>query len=315
VTSIETVGFKASEPFVKVRATNTTALPDNGAGAFNLSDAGTPQGNPASYRDLSVNTQLQGSTTEVRAKLTIFKEGLEAGDEVDLTSAIHGYTAETFTIMELTTEWPSKTSAAVYHLDLGLGEYAAATTGAGNGGPLGPIRLGPYIPGPGGPVSPGGGSVGSGSSAGGTTYAVALEANTFDDTIGSHDVEFDTIYDANDPFDVIGAIPALMGLTLSGGGTAIEATEPGTWAFWVQATGTTFEGNMTFGHPQFHANPIYELPDVNVIFANEATHFTHIVSLLTGETIEMQYSNDNAGDAVLQYVAVVVTRLGSFVMP
>lgn len=135
VVQVESIGYRGDVPFFKVRATNEDTLTDVGAAPFDLDD-----GPPANFKDLVVTRTLKDAVTEVRAKCQVFTEGLEAGMEIDITSTVEGFSAETFTIMDLTTEYPI-VDGATYTLDLGLGDFATATTSAADGGPLDPIRL------------------------------------------------------------------------------------------------------------------------------------------------------------------------------
>lgn len=317
VVVVETVGYEGDVPFVKVRATNGDALPDNGAGAFNLSDAGTPQGSPASFRDLSVNQQLQQGVTEVRAKVTIFKEGLEAGDEIALTSAVHGYTAETFTIMDLTTDYPVNDGAR-YTLDLGLGDYATATTGAGDGGPLSPVHLGKKKKGGGGTTD--GGGDGSGEIDGGYLMAIAVEATAIPTGAGTTNIPFDDVYLANDPYtSQSGVIPAWMGLSLLSSNTLFTALENGVWqvtALAVRNYGNpTYTGYLNFSHDMYIGNPTFVVPESwgdTTADTPTGITFSFTVSLKVGETFQFAVHNDTAGEPCLNLVAAVIVRLGGY---
>ncbi len=141
VNSVISTGYKGNHPFYRVRAVNADVLPDAGAAPFNLADTGTRYSSPAGFKDLEVTRILDNAIEEVRSKCIVFKEGVTWGMEIDITSVVEGYSAETFTVMEMTVDWPVKTGAT-YTLDLGLGVYATATTGGSDGGPLDPPVLG-----------------------------------------------------------------------------------------------------------------------------------------------------------------------------
>jgi len=126
IVSVESVGYRGNVAYLKCRATNEDELPDLGAAPWGLSDVPN-EATTFGFSDLGVTRIVDsGGTAQTRAKLTIYKEGLSAGMEIAVTSVVEGLSAETFTIMDLTTDWPTD-DAASYTLDLGLGDYTTAT--------------------------------------------------------------------------------------------------------------------------------------------------------------------------------------------
>lgn len=141
-----------------------------------------------------------------------------------------------------------------------------------------------------------------------TTYAVALDvAAAFNTSAGTHQVAFDTIWQATDPFGGLGAIPAELGLTLVAGD--ITATEAATWVFWLQATGeATNAGFVTFGHPNFASNPRWAMP--YTLNASNLLEVEFTCSLNPGDTILVFYENTGAAVCV-SYIGMQATRISS----
>ena len=87
------------------------------AAAFGLSD--TPNGSTTfGYRDFRLEVSQEAAGSETRISLVTFTPGLHAGEVVELTNALHGYSADDFSINEISTEY-LKDGSPIFHLALG----------------------------------------------------------------------------------------------------------------------------------------------------------------------------------------------------
>ena len=112
----ETPDVRGNVLFVKVTATNTDTAGASAA-PFGLSD--TPNGTTTfGYRNISRASVRTDTGDSVRVGLECWEEGLLPGQTVALTSALLGYSADDFTMVDCQVGW-DRDDHAVYKIHLG----------------------------------------------------------------------------------------------------------------------------------------------------------------------------------------------------
>jgi len=106
---------KTGHKFVTITATNTDEAIANPA-PFDLRDV------DGDFRNLEVTTTLHNGVTEIRGTLETFLAGLDPGDVFELTSATHGYTAEEFSIREISVGWLKSTGSTTPLFRIAFGD-------------------------------------------------------------------------------------------------------------------------------------------------------------------------------------------------
>ena len=119
VKTVDVDEYRGGHLFAKLGAAN--AGPIEGelptAAPFAISD--TPSGSQHGYESLSLSTRTtESGSVKTTAKLTIGEHGLWANQNVEVTSANHGLSAQEYLITEASVTWPTATSPR-YVLALG----------------------------------------------------------------------------------------------------------------------------------------------------------------------------------------------------
>ena len=116
VTGVTTDDFQTVLKYVHVTASNETDA-SIAAASFGLSD--DPDNSTTyGYSDLSVQETREADGLKTRISLKMWQPGLSAGNTVELTNALHGWSAEEFALNEIATTY-DKNDSPVYKLTLG----------------------------------------------------------------------------------------------------------------------------------------------------------------------------------------------------